>query len=632
MKISQNNKKIIFLIVFFVSFIIFTKEACAATDPVTLPSWWQPGTGVTPQTSNTYNGQVQDPNAFSGGANWNSSPDISTFKTSPDGSSDSSIPRAIPVTDEGGASNAVANKSNTGASTATDTNKPIQSSTGCIASHLLAQLLTSAISSVIGKAATVAADATELATRVPVTNARTGDAQNKQAETNARTGTFLGGSGIQIGVSWDDIAWCIVNTIIDYIVNSTIQWANSGFKGNPAFIRNPEQFFQQLADREAAAFIQELAYKTTGINVCAPFRIVIATGLAGSYTNNFAQRSTCSLTQMQQNAMQSGKYTITTPTDWIALTKPQNNVYYSYISAGDELNKRVSVKQNTARLDLTINRGFLSYKKCKDDSKPESKTNPCDTTTPGSLIADSLSSTLNIPKNRLVSAQKFDQMVDAIVNNLIKIALSKVLEGVTGQAASQPITSDYYTAVANNATGLSQNGMPIGSSMTTGPQGTTGTSGVMLQDILNGASFSNPDWNAYAIQQITIADLPSIPVRDAAVFFPTGTPTAQGYLSIMAAIAKRESGGMAKPPRYLETKIGAGNTYSVGLMSLTPGDYGTGSLTYDDLENPYNNIRVAVGIMGVLLRKYNVISGPPASGTPAGTGLSAYWSTFKYNN
>ncbi len=100
----------------------------------------------------------------------------------------------------------------------------------------------------------------------------------------------------------------------------------------------------------------------------------------------------------------------------------------------------------------------------------------------------------------------------------------------------------------------------------------------------------------------------------------------------MAAIAKRESGGMAKPPRYLETKIGAGNTYSVGLMSLTPGDYGTGSLTYDDLENPYNNIRVAVGIMGVLLRKYNVISGPPASGTPAGTGLSAYWSTFKYNN
>jgi hypothetical protein len=152
---------------------------------------------------------------------------------------------------------------------------------------------------------------------------------------------------------------------------------------------------------------------------------------------------------MQQSMMQSGRYTITTPTDWIALTKPENNVYYSYISAGEELGKRIDVRNNTARFDLTINRGFLSQKKCKDDSKPESKSNPCDTITPGSVIADSLSQTLNIPKQRLVSAQKFDQMVDAIVNNLIKIALSKVLESATGQAASEPTVSDYYTQVGN---------------------------------------------------------------------------------------------------------------------------------------------------------------------------------------
>jgi hypothetical protein len=92
---------------------------------------------------------------------------------------------------------------------------------------------------------------------------------------------------------------------------------------------------------------------------------------------------------------------------------------------------------------------------------------------------------------------------------------------------------------------------------------------------------------------------------------------------------------LAKPKRYLEDQIGAGNTYSVGLMSLTPGDYGTKGLTYDDLEDPYINIRVAVGIMGVLMRADGVISGPPTRAKPgrvAGTGLSAYWSTFKYNN
>jgi hypothetical protein len=419
-----------------------------------------------------------------GAANWNSSPDISTFQG---GTSDSNIPKAILVDEnESGPTNARANVSNTGAVASQNQNRPVQNVSGCIASQLLAQLLQSSVTTAINKVKGVAVAAKEMLTRVPITPAGTDDAKNKEADTNARVGTFF--SGFQIGVSWDDIGWCIVNTIIDYVVNSTIQWANSGFKGNPAFVRNPEQFFKQIADREAASFINELAYNTTGINVCAPFRIVIATGLRGSYSgmNNYGRYNSCSLSQMQQSAMQSGKYTITTPTDWIALTKPENNVYYSYIKAGEELDKRINVKRNTATLDLTINRGFLSYKKCKDNTKPESKTNPCDTVTPGNLIADSLSSTLNIPKDRLVSAQKFDQMVDTIVNNLIKIALSRVLEDVTGKEASQARTSDYYTAVSNNYYATPAYGQNANAPGTTGgsvniPGSTAGYSGETSQ-------------------------------------------------------------------------------------------------------------------------------------------------------
>lgn len=428
-----------------------------------------------------------------GNTAWDATPDISTYKTSPNQTDTTAPPKAI-VIDESGASNASANRSNTGAtpSTAGQT-RQAQSVGYCVGGQLLARLFTSAISSTIkdvGKS--FVTDTAETVSKVPTTFGGTEAARNIESNTNAQTGTFI--MGKQIGLGWDGVAWCIVNTVIDYIVNSTIQWANSGFKGNPAFIRNPEQFFKQLADREAASFIQELAYNKTGINVCAPFRVVIATGLTGSYNglNNYARYNSCSLSQMQQNAMQSGKYTITTPTDWIALTKPQNNVYYSYISAGDELSKRVNVKRNTATFDLTINRGFLSYKKCKDDGKPESRTNPCDTITPGSVIADSLSQTLNIPRERLVSAQKFDQMVDAVVNNLIKIALSKALEEVTGKEASQANRSDYYTAVANYSTGYgteyNNNGGYTGGGATVGnPSGGGGT-------LANNALLvSNPD-------------------------------------------------------------------------------------------------------------------------------------------
>lgn len=407
-------------------------------------------------------------------------------------SNDAAPPKAI-VIDESGASNASANRSNTGATPSTAGQTQQAQSVGyCVGGQLLARLFTSAISSTIKEVGkSFVTDTAETVSKVPTTFGGTEAARNIESNTNAQTGTFI--MGKQIGLGWDGVAWCIINTVIDYIVNSTIQWANSGFKGNPAFIRNPEQFFKQLADREAASFIQELAYNKTGINVCAPFRVVIATGLAGSYNglNNYARYNSCSLSQMQQNAMQSGKYTITTPTDWIALTKPQNNVYYSYISAGDELSKRVNVKRNTATFDLTINRGFLSYKKCKDDSKPESRTNPCDTITPGSVIADSLSQTLNIPRERLVSAQKFDQMVDAVVNNLIKIALSKALEEVTGKEASQAAASDYYTAVANYSTGYgteySGGGYTGGGATVGNPSGGGGT-------LANNALLvSNPD-------------------------------------------------------------------------------------------------------------------------------------------
>lgn len=507
----------------------------------------------------------------------------------------------------------------------------------CIGGQLLARLLASSITSGIkSMTQTLGIGALETTTKVPVTLVGTQVATNIEAETNARSGSFLPGTGTQTSVSWDGIAYCIVNTIIDYIINSTIQWANSGFKGNPAFIRNPEQFFQNIANREASMFIQELAYNTTQINVCAPFRVQLAVGLKGAYNGSLSgmrNYGSCSLTQMQQNMMQSGQYTITTPTDWIALTRPENNLYYSYITAGDELSNRINIKKNTATLDLTINKGFLSYKKCKDDSKPESKTNTCEVKTPGVMIADGLSKTLGMSKDRLVNAQRFDQMVDAIVNNLIKIAISKTMEEVTGKAASQAVVSDYYTAVSTGYGGY--NNTNYNNYVDNGISGVVKSNGgTMLQQILGGVRFKNEEWNSYALQQIQNSGILSIPVSDVSVFFPGGTPTAEGYLSIMAAIAEKESGGKAKPARYLETQI-AGTPYSVGLLSLSESDAEAraGGYSYDDLENPFINIKVGVQIMKRLVSKRGIIHGNRDGSNSNGiqnAGLPEYWSTFRW--
>ena len=73
-----------------------------------------------------------------------------------------------------------------------------------------------------------------------------------------------------------------------------------------------------------------------------------------------------------------------------------------------------------------MNDGWLNFKKCSDPNDPAS----CKTTTPGKLIESSLNQSLGMGKQRLIMADEFDEMITAVVNNLIRVALNKVLEEV----------------------------------------------------------------------------------------------------------------------------------------------------------------------------------------------------------
>jgi hypothetical protein len=74
----------------------------------------------------------------------------------------------------------------------------------------------------------------------------------------------------------------------------------------------------------------------------------------------------------------------------------------------------------------------MSYKTCDDatdlKTRKPIKVN-CKTYTPGSVIQQQLESTLDLPKDRLAIADEFDEVVAALVNQLIKTALSEVTTG-----------------------------------------------------------------------------------------------------------------------------------------------------------------------------------------------------------
>lgn len=249
--------------------------------------------------------------------------------------------------------------------------------------------------------------------------------QDTAVSTRANIGMQI--EGIFAGASWNSVAYCIVNAMIEYIADATIEWANRGFNGNPAFIDNPELFFESLADQEAGAFIEGLAKNTLGVNVCEPFRVQVALNLRNQYSRRGQFQGQCSLDQVVNNidSFIDGNFEEGGWRGWFEMTQyDQNNPRGLELIANQYMNSRIIQKQNSLQLQLGWNKGFLSYQKCSDPKDPKS----CRVTTPGSLIESQLSKTLNIGKERLVLAEKFDQVVEAVVSNLIKVALSELLQ------------------------------------------------------------------------------------------------------------------------------------------------------------------------------------------------------------
>ena len=62
------------------------------------------------------------------------------------------------------------------------------------------------------------------------------------------------------------------------------------------------------------------------------------------------------------------------------------------------------------------------------EKTPKNKQSECPITSPGIVIQSQLEKTLGLAKDRLVLAEKFDQVIAAVVNQLINTALDKVLE------------------------------------------------------------------------------------------------------------------------------------------------------------------------------------------------------------
>lgn len=237
----------------------------------------------------------------------------------------------------------------------------------------------------------------------------------------------------QVTKDWvlDDLAYQVANLAIESMTKSTVNWINSGFQGSPAFVTDLNTNLRGVGDAVADRFFDELSNQSI---TTTPFQDkVLDTVRLGYYLRtspeSFYERNPYTLNQVSADdrAFLQGDFSQGGFNAWFsAVMNPQNNPYGAQMLADEALTNVVANATNNRLQELSWNRGFLSWRGdcvATDDIDAISLTgaDPCveyEIKTPGSVIMESLNKVQGVPFDRLVSADEFNEIIGALLNQL----------------------------------------------------------------------------------------------------------------------------------------------------------------------------------------------------------------------
>jgi hypothetical protein len=184
----------------------------------------------------------------------------------------------------------------------------------------------------------------------------------------------------------DPLAWVTSKGLLQDMTNSTVNWINSGFKGSPSFVQNPESFFQGIGDNIAGNFIAGSGSPLAAL--CSPIALNVRLALAlnqagssggGSGGSNPYSCTLSSIINNVRNASISAGVTVNgmsiagfeggdfSQGGWpafAALAEPQNSFYGAYLESEADLSTQVAQKTATNQKLLDQGNGFMSYQQC----------------------------------------------------------------------------------------------------------------------------------------------------------------------------------------------------------------------------------------------------------------------------
>lgn len=309
----------------------------------------------------------------------------------------------------------------------------------------------------------------------------------------------------------DTAAQYLAKTAVESIKKQTINWVNSGFKGKPMFLQNPDQFFnnimvdqlalvknKMMADlgnlnrgitqqlikdvtNQSKVFQQNMQY-TIANDICAALKSDLASYQA--MPNSSDKTQLISAKNNQINSVCNGDVTTRDANakacagdfscgGWAAILAKTSNLDLT-TDAGKLAMAKQEVASNTNKVSTDFNNqlnrsnGVLDQQECVKYEKVEGREicKQYNSTSPGITVTSALTQVVTDPINSLNQVHEmgeswFTQFVTAFANQLISKGVSKLSSSAT--AAIGDVSNELQTALNDLA-----NGRDSGSATSTG--------------------------------------------------------------------------------------------------------------------------------------------------------------------
>jgi hypothetical protein len=291
----------------------------------------------------------------------------------------------------------------------------------CLAAGSVANFLASQTLGLLGELGNKIAEslgfiqqaAANLGPKVPVenkvlelTNEKIEKNSKKVAEKEVATGI------LDIIPAMDAIAYCLVNEVIRYVADSTITWIEGGFEGKPVYVSDTNKLFQDILSQELDGTINEIG---NGI-LCEEFQVNIQLSLLESKRDRLLP--VCTWDRAKDNVSNFINNDTFNFDLWERYTlNPNNNPLGAYLKSSIVANDRIDSKEKRILLELDWGNGFWSWQGANGS-----------VTTPGSIVQSKVERALNLPEDRLVLADEFNEVITVLVNELIKTAVHEIFD------------------------------------------------------------------------------------------------------------------------------------------------------------------------------------------------------------